>query len=233
VLENAILVRKGQQLAIDLPRKEVVLHDLGGDRLAVEPGVPVAAPKSEPAPALGAPVRGAAPAERPNPRPAPRRARGPASFGWAAALAAGEAGRILGDVERLGLPRALGEASSDDLSALADAARYRRQPDLARQALLAQRSRFAGSARACDAAFMLGRLEEAQEGGGAKALAWYEQYLEGAPTGAYASEALGRRMIATQKLMGSAAARAVAQDYLLRFPAGAYAGAARALRQAP
>jgi TolA-binding protein len=140
---------------------------------------------------------------------------------------------ILGDVERLGLKRSLGEASSDDLSALADAARYRRQQDIARQSLLAQRSRFPGSGRACDAAFLLGRLEESNEGGGPKALEWYDQYLEGAPTGAYASEALGRKMIATQKLMGGKAARAVAQEYLERFPTGAYAGAARALRQTP
>jgi ferric-dicitrate binding protein FerR (iron transport regulator) len=236
VLENVIQVRAGQHLAVNLPKKEVVLHELASDqeRLATGPAVPAAAKPSEPLPPpAAAPARSAAPTERPSQRAAPPRARTAGPFGWAAALAAGETDKILDHVERLGLRRALSEASSDDLSALADAARYRRQPSLARQALLAQRSRFAGSARACDAAFMLGRLEESLEGGGPKALAWYDQYLEGAPSGAYASEALGRKMIATQKLMGSAAARAVAQEYLARFPAGAYAGAARALRQTP
>jgi hypothetical protein len=71
------------------------------------------------------------------------------------------------------------------------------------------------------------------EGGRRKALSWYERYLEEAPSGAYASEALGREMIVTQELMGAAAARMVAEDYLHRFPSGTYAGAARALRQEP
>ena len=236
VLENVMLVRGGQQLAISIPKKEVVLHQLQSDRegLAVGTGVPAAAKTSEPSPPPATlPARSAAPTERPSPRATTTRAHAPGTFGWATALAAGEVDTILSDVGRLGLRRSLAEASTEDLSALADAARYRRQPDLARQALLAQRGRFPGSARACDAAFLLGRLEESQEGGGPKALAWYDQYLEGAPTGAYASEALGRKMIATSKLMGSAAARAVAQDYLLRFPTGTYAGAARALRQTP
>ena len=181
---------------------------------------------------LAPPARSAALPGRASQR-AGTRAHSPVSYGWAAALAAGEVDSILGDVERHGLKRSLGEASSDDLSALADAARYRRQQDIARQSLLAQRSRFPGSGRACDAAFLLGRLEESNEGGGPKALEWYDQYLEGAPNGAYASEALGRKMNATQKLMGGKAARAVAQEYLERFPTGAYAGAARALRQTP
>lgn len=230
ILENVILVRSGQQLAIDLPKKEVVLHESQSAReqLATKAGALPAVTASEPA--LAAP-----PAALPGRagRRVAARTQAPGSYGWAAALAAGEVDSILGDVERLGLKRSLGEASSDDLSALADAARYRRQQDIARQALLAQRSRFPDSGRACDAAFLLGRLEESREGGGPKALEWYDQYLEGAPTGAYASEALGRKMIAMQKLMGAKAARAVAQEYLEQFPTGAYAGAARALRQTP
>lgn len=238
ILENLITVRGGQRLAINLPRKEVVLHDLA------EPVVAAVVPPAEvPQPVRPAAAAPAAAAPKPASRnvggaesPAVRRsarAHPPGSFGWAALLAAGDVDTILGDLERVGVKRSLGEASSDDLSALADAARYRRQEDLARQALLAQRSRFAGTSRACDAAFLLGRLEESHEGRGLKALEWYDQYLEGAPTGAYASEALGRKMMATQKLMGSAAARVVAQQYLARFPTGSYAGAARALRQAP
>jgi TolA-binding protein len=237
ILENVILVRSGQQLAIDLPKKEVVLHESQSAReqLATKAGALPAVTASEPAlapPPAAPPARGAALPGRAGRRVATR-TQAPGSYGWAAALAAGDVDSILGDVERLGLKRSLGEASSDDLSALADAARYRRQQDIARQALLAQRSRFPDSRRACDAAFLLGRLEESREGGGPKALEWYDQYLEGAPTGAYASEALGRKMIAMQKLMGGKAARAVAQEYLEQFPTGAYAGAARALRQTP
>ena len=223
VLENVISVRAGQRLAINLPKKEVLLHEIDGspERPATKSGGMAVLVRAAP---VSPPV-----AEHAR---APVRAR-VTSFGWAAALATGDVESILGEVERLGLKRALSEASNEDLSALADAARYRRQEDVARQALLTQRSRFSGSGRAGDAAFLLGRLEESHEVGRRKALEWYDLYLEGAPSGAYASEALGRKMIATHKLMGSEAARTVADEYLERFPTGAYAGAARALRQTP
>jgi len=229
LIENAISVRGGQRLVVNLPKKEVVLQELDG-----EPERPVATMAS---PTLAPLPEGVAANSDPAPARAGQRsatrARARAPFGWAASLAAGEVDSILGDVERVGVKRSLVEASSEDLSALADAARYRRREDLARMALLAQRSRFADSRRARDAAFLLGRLEEAHDVGRAKALEWYDLYLEDGPTGAYASEALGRKMITTQKLTGNAKARAVALDYLRRFPSGTYAGAARALLQTP
>jgi hypothetical protein len=67
-------------------------------------------------------------------------------------------------------------ASSDDLFALADAARYRRRADLARSALLAQRRRFPSSPRSLDAIFLLGRVEELRAGGRAPAIEWYDEY---------------------------------------------------------
>ena len=73
-----------------------------------------------------------------------------------AALAAGHLDRILDEAERAGLKATLERASSEDLLALADAARYRRRMDLAREALLAERRRFPDSPRALDAAFLLG-----------------------------------------------------------------------------
>ncbi len=62
-----------------------------------------------------------------------------------------------------------------------------------------------------------------------RALHWYDRYLEEAPNGAYAAEALGRRMIALRELYGTAAARPVAEAYVHRFPRGSYAGAAHLL----
>src|SRR5262249_12006861 len=157
--------------------------------------------------------------------------RGPqgaaSSTAWLAALAAGDFDAIVRDAEREG-PRALASRSTDELAALADAARYRRRDDLAPSALRAQRRRFPGAARANDAAFLLGRIEEAGSGGLASAVKWYDRYLEEAPSGAYASEALGRKMVAVQKLYGTERARAVAEEYARRFPSGTYAGAARA-----
>jgi len=232
--QGAITVSAGQRLAINLPRREVVLRDLE-DAAAVHPA-PAVLPEAEAGltkPAvdgeLGDAARGAT-GQRSG-----THARGAVARprSWAAALVAGDADSILREVEQRGLAHSLAEASAEDLSALADAARYRRRDGLAKQALAAQRSRFPGSPRALDAAFLLGRLEEVRAGSPRKALLWYQHYLEEAPAGAYASEALGREMIVTQELMGVAAARTVAEDYLRRFPTGTYAGAARALRQEP
>ena len=124
-------------------------------------------------------------------------------------------------------------ASSADLFALADAARYRRRTDLARAALLAQRRRFPRAPRSLDAIFLLGRVEELRAQGAAQAIARYDEYLVQAPTGAYAAEALGRKMILTDERDGRSAARPIADEYLHRFPGGSYAGSARALQRAP
>jgi TolA-binding protein len=131
------------------------------------------------------------------------------------------------------LKATLERASSEDLLALADAARYRRRMDLARDTLLAQRRRFPDSPRALDAAFLLGRVEEASDSGLARALEWYDDYLKRAPKGTYASEALGRKMTLMSKLEGVSRARPVAEEYLRRFPNGTYAGPARAFVRAP
>ncbi|HVT06892.1 MAG TPA: hypothetical protein VHO67_05525, partial [Polyangia bacterium] len=150
------------------------------------------------------------------------------SRAWPAALAAGDFATIVQEASR-DLDGVLRTARSDELAALADAARYQRRDDLARRALTAQRQRFPRSPRAVDAAFFLGRLDENGGGGLIRALRWYDRYLEEAPTGSYAAEALGRRMIALRELYGSASARPVAELYVRRFPRGSYAGAAHAL----
>jgi hypothetical protein len=159
--------------------------------------------------------------------------RAEADRGWGVALAAGELDRILAEAERAGVKATLDKASSDDLLALADAARYRRRTDLARDALLAERRRFPDSPRAIEASFLLGRVEETSDRRLAKAIEWYDDYLMRSPTGTYASEALGRKMTLASRLWGSSRARPVAEEYLRRFPNGTYAGPARAFVRAP
>ena len=213
-----IEVQAGQRLRVDLPRGETVISDQNAEELIESPPAP-AVPPSAPR------------AERPSPAPSPRSLDG--DHRWAVALAAGRLDRILAEAERAGLKTTLDKASSDDLLALADAARYRRRMDLARDALLAERRRFPDSPRALDAAFLLGRVEEASDSGIRRALEWYDAYLMRAPTGTYASEALGRKMTLTSKLEGPARARPVAEEYLRRFPSGTYAGPARAFMRNP
>lgn len=155
---------------------------------------------------------------------------------WDKQLARGDIQGILADADARGVDRLLGSASGRDLSALADAARYGHRPALARRTLLTMRDRFPGSAEARDAAFFLGGLAEDAAGSGSgqvSALDWYRRYLSESPRGRYVAQAIGRKMIMTQKLNGTDAARPIADEYLARFPDGPYAAAARKLTQAP
>lgn len=151
---------------------------------------------------------------------------------WSTDLAAGRFQAIVDEATAAGIDETFAQVGSSELAALADAGRYTRRPSIARGALLAQRRRFAGSERARTAAFDLGRIAESEQDGRG-ALSWFDVYLAEAPQGTYASEALGRKIVLTQRLDGNAAARPLADAYLMRFPAGAYADAARALMATP
>jgi hypothetical protein len=237
VTGGPIAMRAGQRLTVAMRQSRVLLRaidDRAGDGVLGSDTTVAAAPVAEvaPPPVLAAP----SPDEMaPAPAPAKPAARAAvhaapgAARSWSAALAAGDFASIVEEAGR-DLPRALRVSSSDDLAALADAARYRRRDDLARQALEAQRRRFHGSQRAADAAFFLGRLDENDGAGLIHALRWYDRYLDEAPKGSYAAEALGRKMVAMRDLYGVATAREVADEYVRRFPHGSYAGAAQALR---
>jgi hypothetical protein len=226
-----IALHAGQHLVVSLPKAETVI--------TAEPPAPDAGPEAPP-PAVSV---SHGPPSPPRATVARRAAPGPAASTpaakvgggrrWAAELARGSWDGILADVDRDGVDVTLESASSDDLFALADAARYRRRADLARAALLAQRRRFPHAPRSLDAIFLLGRVEELRAQGTAQAIVRYDEYLAQAPAGAYAAEALGRKMILTDERDGRSAARPIADEYLRRFPGGSYAGSARALQRAP
>jgi len=236
--DGVMAVKAGQHLSVNVRSKEVSLRQI--DETDELDRAPATGPGLVPGPALAATARATgarASALHGGPHASGNRSRLLALVSeprsWAMALAVGDLDSILRDAERRGLQRAVDEASSEDLAALADAARYRRRNDVARMALLAERERFPGSTRATDSAFLLGRLEENRSRGVSSALEWYDLYLKEAPSGAYSSEALGRKMTATERAQGAPAAREIAEEYLRRFPNGTYAGAARALREGP
>jgi ferric-dicitrate binding protein FerR (iron transport regulator) len=226
VTGGEIALSAGQRLLVDLPQGETTISEAKPEawRDSAEPREqpPMAADGATRPPEKRAPVSDL--------RGTPS---GKLDRLWARELAAGHLDRILAEAERAGLSATLERASGEDLLALADAARYRRRMDLARQALLAERRRFPGSPRALDAAFLLGSVEEASDHGLARAIEWYEEYLNRVPAGTYASEALGRKMTLTSKLQGASQARPIAEEYLRRFPNGTYAGPARAFLRAP
>jgi hypothetical protein len=149
---------------------------------------------------------------------------------WASLIAQGDFAGVVKDAERRGLDVTLASASPAELTLLADAARYTRRSDLARQALLGLRARFPGTARASDAAFFLGRLAETPASSSGAAVAWYETYLRESARGPYAGEALGRE-IALLARSDRARASDAAQIYLERFPHGTQAELAKSLLQ--
>jgi hypothetical protein len=233
VTGGPIAMRAGQRLTVAMHQSRVLLRaiddhegDVAGDTTTTGPTAEARVAEMAPRPASAKTPPAVVPAAAPI-RTAMRPSR-PART-WPSALASGDFGSIVDDARR-DLPHALEASSSDDLAALADAARYRRQDELARRALEAQRRRFQGTPRAADAAFFLGRLDEKEGAGMVHALRWYDRYLEEAPSGSYAAEALGRKMVAVRDLHGAAQARTVADEYVRRFPRGSYAGAAQALR---
>jgi len=218
----------GQHLTADIKEARVVINEEHSDRASLPGGV---APDSTGSAAEAG--RSDETQDAPPEPAAPGRAAGPhvvrggeeTTLGWSGLVGQGDFASVLGDAERRGLANVLAKASIDDLTALADAARYSRRPDIARRALGAEQSRFPRSRQARDAAFFLGGLAE----GDGAALEWYERYLTDSPNGTYASQALGRKMMAVRRLQGEAAARTIAAEYMNRFPGGPYASSAQKL----
>lgn len=149
------------------------------------------------------------------------------AISWSALVAGGKYGEVLAAAKPLGASAL--ERSLADVQALADAARLGGDPALAERALLAIRRRFPGTGDASTAAFLIGRLAEEQQRAPAKARQWYDRYLAESPGGAFASDALGRKMLLVDRLDGRSSAAPLARDYLARFPKGAYAKSARAI----
>jgi TolA-binding protein len=182
------------------------------------------APVEAPAPAASADrSRDETSPSHPAPRPLPT---------WSEMLADGNFRGVVESAEARGIDAALNRGSLADVVALSDAARYLRDRALAKRGLLAERSRFPGSAEARGAAFVLGRM--ADDGGSRdEAIRWYETYLAESPGGSFAAEALGRELVARVDSGDAAAARAAAREYVRRFPHGAHAAYARDQLQEP
>jgi TolA-binding protein len=232
---QGLAVVAGQHLLASATTGQIVLDAMAPAAPAALPVVPTA-----PTPAAGLAPIPSPPAERPaassressRPQHAVPAARAPApepSPTWPQSLVRGDFQRILDEAMRRGLDAVLSGATSADLAAFADAARYGSRNDLAQQALLAQRQRFPHSLAGRDAAFFLGTLDESRAGREARtsALQWYGRYLAENPTGSYSGQAMGRRLVLFESLHDLTAARETAAFYLAKFPSGPYAAKAK------
>jgi TolA-binding protein len=211
-LKNGVRVGAGQRLIANATTGRVALSSLLATRPTPEATPPASAPSS-PAPVRDVP----APA---TPAPAPT--------SWSELVAAGNFNAVLAAARARGFEQSLDDSSLKDLTALSDAARYVGNRGLARRALLAQRTRFEGSSAAHAAAFMLGRLAD-DSGALREARSWYDTYAKETPGGAFAAEAMGRKLVVLVRLGDDDAARALARTYLKRFPRGAHASFATEL----
>jgi hypothetical protein len=210
---EGIVLRKGQRLVADAARAEVSRIDEPAPSGSAGASAADGSARTDP-PAPGAPSSA----------PSAASARPRAAASWPSRVAAGDFAGVIAEAEARGLDAALDETSLADLSALADAARYAGRGDLARRALVAERTRFPGSAEARSAAFLLGRLSD--DRAPATAVTWYDRYLAEAPDGSLAAEALGRKMLALRASAGRDAARPAAEAYRRRYPEGPFARAA-------
>ena len=175
----------------------------------------------------GRPVRtGSAQSQEPAPRPSG------AGQSWSARVASGDYRSVLREAEQKDLDATLINGPLADLAALADAARYLRRDDIARRALVAERSRFPHSSEAHAAAFLLARLLE-EEGDILGAASGYDRYLRESPRGSFAQEAMGRELALLRGRGDRTAALPVAQRYLREFPFGPYTQIARDVTGAP
>ena len=124
---------------------------------------------------------------------------------------------------------ALATRPLSDLRALGDAARYTGASGPGAPRLHDGPLALPGSGDARTAAFLLGRVAEEQDHSLPTRCAGTIRYLAEAPGGAFAGDALGRKMVLVSKAQGRDSARPLAERYLSRFPNGPYAAAARDL----
>lgn len=151
---------------------------------------------------------------------------------WSTRVASGEYPTVLREAQERGLDAAFAKSPIEDLAALADAARYLHRNDVARRALVAERSRFPHSSEAQAAAFLLARLVE-EEGDTEAAVQSYDRYVRESPHGSFVEEALGRELALLRARGDRIVARPIAERYLREFPLGPYTHVARDVTNEP
>lgn len=211
-------------------RSDVVEATAGSTAGSTGDGVAPVAPLLS-APAASAPPEGGAEAK------AHRRGSGSVSSptkgpgpSWTELVNRGRSEEVLALAEKRGVGQCLESCSSDELRALADAARYTGRGTVARDALLALRAR--GPGESARAGYFLGSLSESR-GQAAGALEWYGRCLQEAPDGPFSAEARAGRMRALVALGQRTEARRQAREYLRLHPDGVAAERARQLLSRP
>lgn len=148
---------------------------------------------------------------------------------WQRSAETGDYANALRLAEAAGFDGVLSTGTRAELLLLANAARYARSGQRAKQAYTAIRSRFAGTHAARLAAFYLARLAGDVERQPRNEVSWLRTYLSESPSGELSASARARLMELLRSLGDASGARAAASDYLRHHPSGPHAGVARSL----
>jgi transmembrane sensor len=211
----------GQTARASCKRAELQLIDRRGDTASIaHPSMPGLEDPGPPAPGAAAPM----------PRPAARSAAADRLPGFRELAEQGKYVEAFGLAEAAGFEAQCARAGADELTMLADAARYAKNVKMEAFALQAVRRRFPGTSRAALSAFALGRLEFDVHGAYRKAAEWFRTYLREQPGGPLTREARGRLLEATHRAGDATAARELAAQYLREYPSGPHADLAREVR---
>ena len=151
--------------------------------------------------------------------------RAPSVESWSDLANRGEYRAAFESAQRDGFDRICRTHTSSELLSLAEASRFAGHTERAMQALMALRSRFAGSEDAAVAAFQIGRLAS----NGQQAADWFRTYLREQRRGELAREASGRILEALSRAGDKSGAQAAARDYLSAYPRGPHAAFAKKL----
>jgi hypothetical protein len=218
---------EGGQVVSDVGTLTVSLHDgliqlTNGPiaRVAVAPVVDEVAPEIE----VEAPLR----VER-RVSVAPVAVQVTAIGSWKDLYARGKFKEAVVLAHELGVDEIIDRSSGDDLYLFGENARKARVYTLARRAFRSLRSSHAGTNRASDASFMLGKMayDEGKDYRGAAR--WLSTHLDERPNGPTSEDAMYLLMSSYDKAGDRAAARVAAKKYLERFPKGKSAGTAKTL----
>jgi hypothetical protein len=225
--QSHCVVRAGQRFQASLQTGTMTLENIQTSPVTTVSAAAVSSPSTiSTAHKVAVEPTGVKPAETSHPRLRVTQAK------WAKLVKRGEFETVVEQALAGDLEATLKSCTAAEARALADAARYTDRAALAERVLLSMRTRFPGTHHGDAAGFLLGRTTETS-GKPEQADRWYARYLEEAPDGEYAADALAGRMRAQLAVSGAAAARPIAREYLERFPEGVHLRMARRLADQP
>jgi TolA-binding protein len=135
------------------------------------------------------------------------------------------------EARKLGWEDLLRNLPAEDLVLLAGTARLAGARDDSLTGFERVQKRFPGTQMADNALFQIARMVQSS-GETARALQYYNTYLNNQPAGPYAMEASGRRLEVLQKMKRSEEAKAAAKAYLQTYPSGSHANVAQQILRA-